>query len=71
MGYENRELEDAEDEFRRENQAKHGEPVDGSCPNCGRARLVKGYDDKQRCTECAWCVEDRAFDDDFAKWLFT
>ncbi len=71
MGYENRELADEDDEMRANGKAKHGAPADGRCPNCDRARLVTGEDGKTRCTDCAWCVEDKAFDDEFARYLFT
>jgi ribosomal protein L37AE/L43A len=63
--------DDDEDDFRESGEAKHRTPIEGACPKCGRCRLVRGDDQKCRCTDCAWCVEDNAYDDQFARYLFT
>ena len=69
MGYENFDVVDDADEVREKGAAKHGKSVSGSCPNCWQARLVRGIDQKIRCTKCAWCVEERSFDNEFARYL--
>lgn len=70
MIYENLDQADEDDEMGENGKAKHRHPVEGECTNCSRCALVKGDDNKRRCTKCAWCLEDRAFDDEFARYLF-
>ena len=53
------------------NAAKSGDyenPADG-CPNCGRHRVMIGDDGKHRCEKCAWCIEDRDYDHEFAQFM--
>ena len=73
MGYGNFDEDLEEMQMREAGAAKHRKPTGGCCtnPKCGRARLVKGDDGKKRCTDCAWCVDDGAFDGEFARYLFT
>lgn len=60
-----------EDIFINRNRSKIGDydnPKNG-CPNCSRNRIMKGDDGKHRCEKCYWCIEDNAYDSEFAEYM--
>lgn len=57
------------DAFRVRNAAKCGDFTGEDCPNCKKARLMRGNDGKSRCEQCAWCVEDANYDSELYRYL--
>jgi phage/plasmid primase-like uncharacterized protein len=58
-----------EEEYLKQQESKCGNYVSGECPECGRRRLILGKDGKRRCEKCCWCVEDKAYDMEFSRYI--